>query len=129
MIKSIKDIEEKIENDMIQRFESRVEWCLITKMDAMIFMENYGSGTIQDYFRDNYSVQEALVYSSKDDQDSKPFNSMYDWLKNNLDKVRKAGYTVVYSSQELNETGELNNYSNQQNQSVNDLEFIGILLK
>ncbi|WP_152993784.1 hypothetical protein [Lactococcus lactis] len=114
---------------MIQRFESRVEWCLITKMDAMIFMENYGSGTIQDYFRDNYSVQEALVYSSKDDQDSKPFNSMYDWLKNNLDKVRKAGYTVVYSSQELNETGELNNYSNQQNQSVNDLEFIGILLK
>ncbi|MBS5601639.1 hypothetical protein [Lactococcus cremoris] len=91
-------------------------------------MENYGSGTIQDYFRDNYSVQEALVYSSKDDQDSKPFNSMYDWLKNNLDKVRKAGYTV-FSSQELNETGELNNYSNQQNQSVNDLEFIGILLK
>ena len=50
---------------MIQRFESRVEWCLITKMGAMIFMENYGSGTIQDYFRDNYSVQEALVYSSK----------------------------------------------------------------
>lgn len=128
MIKSLKEIEEKIENDMIQRFEARVEWCLITKMDAMIFMENYGSGTIQDYFRDNYSVQEALVYSSKDDQDSKPFNSMYDWLKNNLDKVRKAGYTV-YSSQELSETGELNNYSNQQNQSVNDLEFIGILLK
>lgn len=113
---------------MIQRFESRVEWCLITKMGAMIFMENYGSGTIQHYFKDNYSVQEALVYSSKDDQDSKPFNSMYDWLKNNLDKVRKAGYTV-FSSQELNETGELNNYSNQQNQSVNDLEFIGILLK
>lgn len=128
MIKSLKEIEEKIENDMIQRFEARVEWCLITKMDAMIFMENYGSGTIQDYFRDNYSVQEPLVYSSKDDQDSKPFNSMYDWLKNNLDKVRKAGYTV-YSSQELSETGELNNYSNQQNQSVNDLEFIGILLK
>jgi len=128
MIKSLKEIEEKIENDMIQRFEARVEWCLITKMDAMIFMENYGSGTIQDYFRDNYNVQEALVYSSKDDQDSKPFNSMYDWLKNNLDKVRKAGYTV-YSSQELSETGELNNYSNQQNQSVNDLEFIGILLK
>ncbi|MDM7536397.1 hypothetical protein QUD55_02765 [Lactococcus lactis] len=128
MIKSLKEIKEKIENDMIQRFEARVEWCLITKMDAMIFMENYGSGTIQDYFRDNYNVQEALVYSSKDHQDSKPFNSMYDWLKNNLDKVRKAGYTV-YSSQELSETGELNNYSNQQNQSVNDLEFIGILLK
>ena len=53
---------------------------------------------------------------------------MYDWLKNNLDKVRKAGYTI-YSSQELNETGELKNYRNQQNQSVNDLEFIGILLK
>lgn len=128
MIKSLKEIEEKIENDMIQRFEARVEWCLITKMEAMIFIENYGSGTIQDYFRDNYSVQEALVYSSKGDQDSKPFNSMYDWLKNNLDKVRKAGYTV-YSSQELSETGELNNYRNQQNQSVNDLEFIGILLK
>ncbi len=128
MIKSLKEIKEKIENDMIQRFEARMEWCLITKMDAMIFMENYGSGTIQDYFRDNYNVQEALVYSSKDHQDSKPFNSMYDWLKNNLDKVRKAGYTV-YSSQELSETGELNNYSNQQNQSVNDLEFIGILLK
>ncbi|MCT0497465.1 hypothetical protein EFL48_00260 [Lactococcus cremoris] len=128
MIKSLKEIEEKIKNDMIQRFEARVEWCLITKMEAMIFIENYGSGTIQDYFRDNYSVQEALVYSSKGDQDSKPFNSMYDWLKNNLDKVRKAGYTV-YSSQELSETGELNNYRNQQNQSVNDLEFIGILLK
>lgn len=128
MIKSLKEIEEKIKNDMIQRFEARVEWCLITKMEAMIFIENYGSGTIQDYFRDNSSVQEALVYSSKGDQDSKPFNSMYDWLKNNLDKVRKAGYTV-YSSQELSETGELNNYRNQQNQSVNDLEFIGILLK
>lgn len=128
MIKSIKDIEEKIENDMIQRFEARVEWCLITKMDAMIFMENYGSGAVQDYFRDKYDVEEALVYSGKDDQDSKPFNSMYDWMKNNLDKVRKAGYTI-YSSQELSETGELNNYNNQQNQSVNDLEFIGILLK
>lgn len=128
MIKSIRDIEEKIENDMIQRFESRVEWCLITKIDAMIFMENYGSGTVQDYFRDKYDVEEALVYSGKDDQDSKPFNSMYDWIKNNLDKVRKAGY-IVYSSQELNEKGELKNYRNQQNQSVNDLEFIGILLK
>ena len=128
MIKSLKEIEEKIENDMIQRFEARVEWCLITKMDAMIFMESYGSGTVQNYFRDNYGAQEALVYSSKDDQDSKPFNSMYDWLKNNLEKVRKAGYTI-YSSQELNETGELKNYRNQQNQSVNDLEFIGILLK
>ncbi|MGV8957976.1 hypothetical protein [Lactococcus lactis] len=113
---------------MIQRFESRVEWCLITKIDAMIFMENYGSGTVQDYFRDKYDVEEALVYSGKDDQDSKPFNSMYDWIKNNLDKVRKAGY-IVYSSQELNEKGELKNYRNQQNQSVNDLEFIGILLK
>lgn len=128
MIKSIRDIEEKIENDMIQRFEARVEWCLITKMDAMIFMEDYGSGTVQDYFRDKYDVEEALVYSGKDDQDSKPFNSMYDWIKNNLDKVRKAGY-IVYSSQELNEKSELNNYRNQQNQSVNDLEFIGILLK
>lgn len=81
MVKSIRDIEEKIENDMIQRFEARVEWCLITKMNAMVFMETYGSGTVQNYFRDNYGVQEALVYSSKDDQDSKPFNSMYDWLK------------------------------------------------
>lgn len=128
MIKSIRGIEEKIENDMIQRFEARVEWCLITEMDAMIFMEDYGSGTVQDYFRDKHDVEEALVYSGKDDQDSKPFNSMYDWIKNNLDKVRKAGY-IVYSSQELNEKSELNNYRNQQNQSVNDLEFIGILLK
>lgn len=34
MVKSIRDIEEKIENDMIQRFEARVEYCALAGRTA-----------------------------------------------------------------------------------------------